>query len=264
MKRFKAFIKGFFLMAFIIGIMPLNVYSDSISEPIIICNDGNWPPYGYKDPDNEKKCIGVSVDIISEILSRKGLESEVKTLPWKRCLAYVEFGKFHIVTDASRNPEREEKFLFSDPVYSLTHGFFYKKSNFDDSVIKTTQDVNKFRIGGVLGYNFGVYKFDVSKIDQGALDIKALIAKLRSDRLDFVIGYVEIFEAYAKRGSIDLSGLGWIEIPETTLLVFHMLFTRNEKGKKQLGIVNKGLKQLKNDGTYNKILKKYGISINKK
>ncbi len=261
MKRFKAFIKGFFLMAFIIGIMPLNVYSDTINEPIIICNDGEWPPYGYKDPNNEEKCIGVSVDIISEILSRKGLEFEVKIVPWKRCLKYVEHGKYHIVTDASRNPEREEKFLISDPIYFLRHGFFYEKSKFDDLVIKTTQDVNKFTIGGVLGYNFGVYKFDTSKIDKGAIDSKVLLTKLRAGRHDFAIGYVEIFEAYAKMGSIDLSGLGWIEIPETTPLVFHMMFTRNEKGKKILGIVNEGLKQLKNDGTFDKILKKSGISI---
>lgn len=262
MKRFKAFIKGFFLIVLIIGGMTLNTYSGSIHEPIIICIDAaGWPPYSYKDPSVKGKSIGITVDIISEILSRKGLKFEIKTLPWKRCLKYVEAGKYHIVIDASRNPEREKNFFISDPIYTIRHGLFYEKSKFDGSVIKTTQDVNKFKIGGILGYNFDVYKFNTSKIDQGAKTSEALLVKLRAGRHDFVIGYVEIFEAMAKMGRFDLSGLGWIEIPETIPLVFHMMFTRNEKGKKILGIVNEGLKQLKDDGTYNKIFKKYGISI---
>ena len=177
-------------------------------------------------------------------------------------MKYVETGKSQIVIDASRNRKRETTFLFSEPIYTIRHGLFFEKRRFDGSVIKTVQDVNKFTIGGILGYNFDVYKFDTSAIEQGTRTPKALLSKLRAGRLDFAIGYVEVYEAIAKLEQSDfLSGLGWIEIPETIPLVFHMMFTRSDQGERLLAAVNEGLKQLKDDGKYNEIFKKYGVSV---
>lgn len=257
MKKFKVF----FLMVFFIVIIPLNVYSESIIEPINICTDAKWAPYAYEDSNNEQKAIGVSVDIISKILLNNQLKFKVKIMPWKRCLLSVKAGKYDVVIDASKNLEREKKFLFSEPVYYINHSFFYEKNKFNNLNIKTNQELNDFKIGGIVGYNFDVYKFDTSKIYQGAKEPKILLAQLRKGRHDLVIGYTEIFEVYEKMGEIDLSGLEWIKIPETSPLVFHMMLTRNVKGKKLLKIVNEGLKKIKSDGIYSNILKKYGITI---
>ena len=126
--------------------------------------------------------------------------------------------------------------------------------------MKSVKDVERFSIGGVFGYNFGVYSFDISRVDQGSKTTEALLTKLRKGRIDLAIGYPEVFRGLAKIGRIDLTGLEYVEIPESTPLVFHAMVTRKEGGKQLLKIVNDGIEQLKTDGYYQRVFRKYGVA----
>ncbi|MDM8548731.1 transporter substrate-binding domain-containing protein [Desulfobacterales bacterium HSG2] len=236
--------------------------ADELPEVIRICNDGEWAPYSYKDPRNEERGIGISVDILHEILRRRNLKTEITIFPWKRCMYKVEKGEYQIITDSSRNSERERKYLISDPLYEVHHAFYYDKTRYPDGPgIRTVEDVNSFSVGAIFGYDLDMYKFDITKIDSGTKNIDSLLKKLRHKYIDLAIGYVEVCQALAAMGKIDMTGLGRMEIPETSSHIYHVMFTRGKGGEELLEIFNKGLKQLKSEGYYQKVFQKYGIPL---
>ncbi|MCJ8320375.1 MAG: transporter substrate-binding domain-containing protein [Colwellia sp.] len=228
--------------------------TSSISQPVMICNDGQWPPYGYLSKDG--KSIGISIDVITAIFQRENIRFKVITLPWKRCLHYVEIGKYHLVTDASINEKRLKAFIVSDVIYDINHGLFYQKNKFSEPSFKTIDALEQYSIGGILGYNFSIYNFDTSKVDQSSTDAENLLAMLRFGRHDFVIGYVEIFQAMERANVLSLEGLDWVVIPETTSLSFHMMLSK-KADKKLMEIINVGLKRMVEDGSYQDIIDNY-------
>jgi len=233
-----------------------------LPEVIRVCNDGEWPPYGYKDPRNEEMAIGITVDILHEIFRRRNLKSEITIFPWKRCEYNVKKGKYQVITDISRNSEREKKYLVSDPIYEVHHAFYYDKTRYPDGPgIRTVEDVNRFSVGSVFGYDIDMYKFDITKVDSGTKTIDSLLKKLRRKYVDLAICYVEVCQALVTMGKIDLTGLGRMEIPGTFSDEYHIMFTRGKGGEELLEIFNKELKQLKSEGYYQKVFQKYGIPL---
>jgi polar amino acid transport system substrate-binding protein len=238
--------------------------ADELPDVIQICTDAEWPPYDYKDPQNKNKPVGATIDILHEIFKRRNMKIDIKILPWKRCEYRVETGQSHMIIDLSINPEREKKYLISAPLYELKHAFYYKKARYPDGPeIRTVEDVNMFSVGAILGYNLDIYKFDISKVDSGAVTIDRLLKKLRLRYIDLAIGYIEIYQGLAAIGQIDLTGLDYIEIPETPSKQYYVMFTRKKgKGGKQLlKMFNHGLEQLKSEGYYQKVFEKYGIPV---
>ena len=238
--------------------------ADELPDVIEICTDAEWPPYDYKDPRNKNKPVGATIDILHEIFKRRNMKIDIKILPWKRCEHRVERGQSHMIIDLSINPEREKKYLISDPLYELKHAFYYEKSRYPEGPdIRAVEDVNNFSVGSILGYNLDIYKFDISKVDSGAATIERLLKKLRLRYIDLVIGYIEIYQGLAAIGRIDLSGLDYIEIPETPSKLYYVMFTRKKGkgGKKLLEIFNQGLEQLKSEGYYHRVFQKYGIPV---
>ena len=249
-----------FLFFPLMCVVPIPV--SAADDTIRICNDGEWPPYGYKDPVNDRRGIGITIDILHEIFRRQNLKIETTIFPWKRCENNVKKGEYQVVTDISKNPERVKTFLVSDPLYEVRHAFYYDKTRYPDGPpITTAEDVNRFSVGAIFGYDLNMYKFDITKIDSGTKTIDSLLKKLRRKYIDLAIGYVGVCEALEKMGKINLTGLERMEIPGTPSQVYHVMFTRKKGGEKLLEIFNKGLEELKSEGYYQKVFRKYGIPL---
>lgn len=177
-------------------------------------------------------------------------------------MEYVREGRYHIVMDASRNPGRERNYLISNPVYTVRSGLFYLKSRYPLAPeIRTVADVNTYSLGGILGYNYDIYPFVTDNMDAGADGVPTLMKKLRVGRFDLAVGYVEILKYYDSMGEVDLTGIGWLDIPGTAPFEYHYMLSRNQTGEALLRIINRGMEQLRNDGTYGNIFRKYGIGV---
>ena len=243
---------------------PISVsQAGELPDVVRICTDAEWPPYDYKDPGNERKAVGATIDILHEIFKRGGLETDISIVPWKRCEIGVENGEYHMIIDLSKNAEREKKYLVSEPLYELNHVFYYDKGRYPDGPgIGSVKDVDGFSVGSILGYNLGIYKFDISKVDSGTKTIAKLLRKLRAGRIDLAIGYVEIWQGLAAMGKTDLKGLGHVKIPEMPSAVYHVMFTRKKGkgGEALLGIFDRELGRLRSEGRYREIFENHGIS----
>ena len=231
---------------------------------IKICDDeAGWPPFTFEDTKSKGQVTGASTDVLVEILKRAGYKAQISLLPWKRCLDEVEKGVSAMLINAAYSDERAQKYLLTKPLYSISSGLFYTKKRFPvKPQINTITEMNKYTYCGLLGYNYTMYKIDPKKLDTGAKNVEMCFAKLQLGRCDFALGDIEILKGFEAMKQLDLSGIDLIPIPESKPKEFFMLVTKAASGGDNLlQILNKGLENLRKDGTYKKIFAKYGINV---
>jgi len=169
------------------------------AEKITLAN-GEWAPYLSKD----LKQYGYISHIVTEAFAEEGIQVEYVFLPWKRGFEEAKDGKYQGSLIWGYNEERAQDFLYSDTVADLGTSLFHQKSK----TIEWTEaaDLKDYRIGGVVGYAYGVEdleKSGVLKIDRIGKDV-GNYKKLAAGRLDIVLEDTEVgFETINKLGMTD-------------------------------------------------------------
>ncbi len=86
------------------------------AQTIKIATDKNmWYPYSYEENGVSK---GLHIDIVNQALENLGYSFVFTPLPWKRCLAMVERGKFDAIISASYKPKRAEYLYYPSDSFS--------------------------------------------------------------------------------------------------------------------------------------------------
>jgi polar amino acid transport system substrate-binding protein len=230
-------------------------------DTILVADDhAEWPPYLLADSTAPDGVAGASVVLLRKVLESRGYSVKIDRFPWARALHLVATGSFHILNNASSNPERMRTYYRSNPIYQISHAFFYRKERFPNGLPITTQeDVDDFYVGGMRGYNFGLYKFDIDKIHQ-VDSVDALFGLIGADRVDFVIGYPEIYHSLEKQGKISLAGIETVKIPDTSPLIFYVWVSRTiDNPEGLLEDINAGLQEFEANGNKRKIFTGYGL-----
>lgn len=238
-----------------IVILTIPVLAQEISEVTIAWEDGLKPPYLMLD--DRKQPTGIAVDILNKIFSRQEIKVSHLILPWKRCLALIKNKKIDIVPNSSYKEERTLFAYYTKPMYETHLVLFYKKAQF--STVPTfakIDDLEPYKIGGVLGFNYTWYEGKIN-LDTGAKTREILIIKLRNGRVDFAILQKEVLLALQHEGKVNLTGLGSIPDPIRPTKVYYVLTVKNERGKKLQKIINHGIDQLSQDGIIIKIMQQY-------
>jgi polar amino acid transport system substrate-binding protein len=166
-----------------------------------ICDDGaEWPPYVYAERVNQRKTDrlrGYSVEVIREIARRAQWQFTLDLLPWSRCLALVKAGRYHMVLNASPNPERQRDYLLTRPYYATHHAYFYSRLHYANGlVLNRPEDAKRYKVCGMQGYNYRDYGFAEGELDQGSLRFPEMIAKLHAGRCDLFFEKREIMQGF--------------------------------------------------------------------
>lgn len=214
------------------------------------------PPYLMLEED--KKPYGIAVDILNEVFKRENIQVNNYLRPWKRCLAELKTGAVQVVPNSSYKENRKSFALFSKPMYKTHLSLFYSKEQHPITpVVTTVDDLKKYTVGGISGFNYDFYEGKVS-VRTNAKTRKALIKKLKAKQLDFGVLQKEVIYMLANKGEVDLTGLGDIPDPVNPEKAFHILVSKAEPNKEEyLRVIDEGLEVLQNDGTTHKIMDKY-------
>jgi arginine/ornithine transport system substrate-binding protein len=152
----------------------------------------------------------------------------------------------------SITPERAERVLFSDPYY-ITPGGWFARNDFDTDV--TDMEAMKGKVVGVQrGTTMDTY---VTENMAGIVTIKRyttaddMVLDLEGRRLDVV------FVDYPVGEQTILSKDGFKEVGEPVKLGEGVGVAMRQRDKDLAEQVNAALKKLKEDGTYDAIMKKY-------
>jgi len=222
----------------------------TITEGLLtVGTDAAYPPLENVEAG---EFVGFDIDLAKEMAERLGLEAEIINTSWDGIFPALIAHKFDVVISAvTITPERDEEMDFSDPYLNSDQSIATK----EDSRIKTKADL-KDKILGVLIGTTG--ELTAKEIDEeiGVVKIKtyddilSAFEDLKAGRIDAIINDIPT-SAYIVKDNPELVIVEKIITDEKYGIVFA------PDTPELLKAVNKVLKEMKEDGTYDQIYSKW-------
>ena len=214
-----------------------------------------WKPYVGKKLMN----YGFTSEIVTKAFKRVDYSVTVDFMPWARVLHEVLKGKYDAAFPAYYSDKRAKTYALSN---SFAEGplVFCKKKDVNISY-KSLQDLKPYRIGVVRGY-VNTPEFDAAdylKKDLANSD-EINLRKLVKGRIDLVV--IDKFTAHHILRTTIPESVDTIEFVKPWLQAkpLYLAVSRKIKGHQQIvKDFNHGLKQIAEDGTIRKIMKKHGF-----
>lgn len=232
----------------------LILFSFSFAQKTVTLATDPFPP--FHSP--EKADYGFFAEIVKEAFAIEDYQLNIEFVPWSRAMELGKSGDYDGILGALYSDDRTKSFLYSNPVFKYNLVLYTRKE------LATSKEefkkLNKLKFGKVKNYYYPVNEEDLknySIIETNSIEnnLNALINK----RIDFIVECENViddllnnkFEKYTDK-------INKIEVFEQK--DFYILFSKQMKDSEKVSEdFNNGLKKIRNNGTYEKILKKYGL-----
>ncbi len=213
-----------------------------------------WPPYYGKDLQNG----GFMTEIVVEAFKRTGYDAEITFMPWKRALEGAKAGKHDGLYSIWYRKEREEWFVFSDPL-PANEIVFYKRKDRNIS-FETFEDLKPYTIGVVRGYA-SPPGFDEASLNTSlAKDDEENLRKLHKGRVDLVLTDKITGKFIADTRMPDAApDLEWLDPPLHVEIQYLVFSKKAGDYAARLVAFNLGLAEIRADGTLTAIMAKHGF-----
>ena len=222
------------------------------SNTLVMATNATFPPYESVSGDD---IVGIDVDIANAIAKKLGKKLKIEDVSFDSIIAGVQNDKYDFgMAGMTVTDERKKNVDFTESYAKAVQVVIVK----EDSDIKSIDDISsKNKIGVQQGTTGDIYASDtvenggygedaVMKYNSGPDAVQALL----SDKVDCVIIDNEPAKAYvAANQGLKILDSSFAD-EEYAICV--------KKGNSQLkNDINKALKELKDDGTIDKIVSKY-------
>lgn len=238
--------------------------NDAVYELVTL----NWPPYVFSE---NGKVSGYDVDVVRAAFDAveidPAIELDVSVLPWKRALLSSELGRYVALFPKYYDESKKREFTYSD-VYSGSKLYFFKLKSNDfvlpkNWVFRKPSDFKILKnrsVGIVRGY-INTSEFDESrafkKIKVGTdADLLELLYKKRVDLIVMDYKVMQHFKAKFSPKYDEVESLPSLLGRKKHYLAFS---NANYLTKQAISDFNRGLKIIRNNGTLNKLMKKYNF-----
>lgn len=212
-----------------------------------------FPPFEFTD-EKTGKIDGFDIALITAMAEKAGYEVEITSVAFDGLIAALQSGNIDIVASAmSITPEREESVQFSDPYIDAGLTIAVTQKNDD---IKGEADLKDKVVGVQIGTT-GAETANELKASGKVKDVKTYntidvaFLDLLNGAIDCVINDGPVNEAYMNKNE------GKIKIVGDTLVSDQYGFAVAKGNDKLIGELNKALKELIEDGTYDTLVAKY-------
>lgn len=228
-------------------------FDNNIPTVKLACDDR--PPYYGPNMPNE----GPIAEIVTQAFNQINYNVKIDFIARAKVLEKVKNGKYDAGFAAYHSEKRAKEYRFSDPIGVCSKMVFLKKKNFK-TISNRLEDMKNYRIGVTRAYIYGLPEFDdakyLNKIESTDNDVN--IMNLLKGRIDLVIFDKAIAQYFiVKEIPNDKEKLDFIEFTDKKVDMY-LVITRKSKSSLQLKRdFDYGLRQIKDDGTFNQILKKY-------
>jgi polar amino acid transport system substrate-binding protein len=231
--------------------------SPAQADPIRLVT-GNYPPYEYEENGQSK---GIVVEIVTEAFRRSNQTAQISVMPWARALRLAQEGFADGVFTAVKTPEREQTLLYSDEtLIPLVVSLFVRKDaliSYDGNLAK----LSEYRFGVVNQFSNGLL-FD-SAVKEGMLknvevasNTDSNVKKLMAGRIDIMVNnrHGALF-FLSKNNALDKV----VELhPDIDHSPSYLAFTRKHDMTKVRDAFDRALASMKSDGTYQRIIERFG------
>ncbi|TYP48730.1 transporter substrate-binding domain-containing protein [Thermosediminibacter litoriperuensis] len=250
--RYLAAILFFFLMPFYAAADPPDILSPSEQNRVyVIGGDENFPPYEFIVDVNGKKLYrGFNVDIMKAIALQTGVEIEFRPTVWADALKALDEGKIDAIQGMKYSEQRAAKYDFSDSYLTNVQAVFVLKS----SGAMVMDDLRGSKIAvqkGDIAYQR--FKDDPSFELIVVTDQETAFNLLLSGAVEAVIGNKLAGQYFLQQKR----QLGKVKLIDKEIDPQKYAIVVKKGNKELLKIFNQGIYEIKRNGTYDKIYKKW-------
>lgn len=241
----KTVIAVFLISLFVTSSLASNKVATGVGDP--------WPPFG--DPDRPSQ--GLSVEIVRSAMATQGYELHISFMPWARAEDGIRKGTYDLLLYTWMTDARKRELFFSDP-YGENRLTFVKLKG-DDFEFKGMDSLKGLTVGVVRDYGYGDDFMKAQGFErEPAPDFMTNVKKLAAGRIDLTVED-EVVARYLLLGN-DLADR--VVFTENSLSLEPLYVTSgltNPRGKELIDAFNRGLNEIKENGTYDRILRGYGL-----
>lgn len=227
--------------------------TDASGKTWIIAMDTVFRPFEFTNESGE--FVGIDVDILKAVAEDQGFEIQIQSLGWDAAVAAVQAGQADmLIAGASITDERKEAgWIFSDSYYDSCQMFAVKKggdvASFEDLNGKVVAVKN-----GTAGAQYAEslkdqYGFTIDVYEDSPTMYQAVVLGQASACVEDK----PIMADSIKTGGLDMELLDGTESEAAPYGAAIM----NEANQELLDMFNKGLTNIKENGTYDEIIATY-------
>jgi polar amino acid transport system substrate-binding protein len=235
----------------LIGALLCSLYGNAAA--ITIGAENDWYPYSAV---RDGKPAGMAVDIVRAAYAAAGVQVELVSLPYARCMKLTEANKLAGCFDTLRNPLLENRYLWhKQPLFRGRIDIYAPMSAPDVPV--TLADLRGKLIAVTDGYDYGA-QFDGDKTmrrDMGDSDLFAL-RKLAAGRVDYALVYDRIVSS-TLREHPELDGqfksVGTLIEPD----IYISFARRFPDVKSAIALFDAGMEKIRASGEYDQITQRW-------
>jgi len=221
------------------------------AKKIVVGLEPNYPPFEFKP--TIRKIEGFDIDVASYIAKSLGIKLEIKEIAWDDLIPTLESDKIDvIISGMTKTPARANKVYFSDPYFSTGQVVVLNRKRKN---IKSLTELNmpSTKIGvqkGTTGEQAAKDNFPKAKI-KSYDDIYACQNDLINNKIDALV--------YDKPLVVEFIGVlqEKIFMPFEPFTTEEYCFAVNKGNIDFIKKLNEIIKEIKTNGTYDQIFKKW-------
>ena len=219
------------------------------SETITVASDIAYPPFEFTQ---KGKTVGFDIDLMREIGKRAGFTPEFQNVTFDGIIPGLGNNLYDAAISAMTiTEEREQQIDFSDPYFNADQSLLVQS----DSGIKSTEDLADATVGVQLGTT-GAAQAEEFQSEGTVGEVRTFdtiedaFAALENGQVDAVINDLPVSQDRANQSDGRLKIVETIPTGEQYGIAF-------PKDSELVEPVNEALAEIKEDGTYEKIYKKW-------
>ncbi|AEG42997.1 amino acid ABC transporter substrate-binding protein [Isoptericola variabilis] len=158
----------------------LGLVSDGV---LTVATEGTYRPFTFHDGSGD--LVGYDVEVAEAVAEKLGLEVRFQETQWDAIFAGLDAGRFDtIANQVSITPEREEKYVFTQP-YTVSRGVIVVRE--DDTSISSFEDLEGKVTAQSLTSNWRALAEESGAQVQGVEGWAQAVALLEQQRVDATI-----------------------------------------------------------------------------
>lgn len=215
-------------------------------EKLYVGTNAEFPPFEYLDKGD---IVGFDIDLVKAIGNKLGMDVVIKDMSFDGLIPALETNKVDVViAGMTATDERKIAVNFSNPYYTANQIIILKDDNKD---IKTFDDLNGKLVGVMLGFTGDVVVSEMKNVESKKYNASfAAIMELQNNKIDAVVLDSETALNYLKNNK-------GLKLADTSGEPEEYAIAISKKNTELLNKINTALDELKKDGTYESLLKKY-------
>lgn len=213
----------------------------------------NFPPYSFP---TETGGAGAMHDVVLEIIKRHNHKNKIEFIPWARARFEAENNPDIVLLPLARTKDREEKYtwllhVLDDPYVIVT----LKDSKAD---ISTIEAAKKLKIGILTGSVADALLRDLgfTNLEVASNDVQN-VKKLKLGRIDAWVVNLSGLGHYKKEAQLERKDM---RVGAELTVLKEYVGASKTLDKEQVQRWQKTFEDMKKDGSYQAILKKYGMN----